>query len=150
LKLKYTYGKVGNDAIASRSGRFFYLSDIRDGGGLYVFGKQFYNNYTAYQIVRYGNPNIGWEESTKYNIGLELGLFKDEALKLQVDVFRDIRDKIYWPRQSIPATMGLESSVSGNVGRVSSKGIDASLDYKQFFNSDFWVTGRANFIFAQK
>ncbi|MDR1720252.1 MAG: TonB-dependent receptor [Dysgonamonadaceae bacterium] len=148
LKLKFTYGKVGNDAIAGRAGRFFYLSDIRDGGSSYTFGKNFLNSYSAYTIARYGNPDIGWEESTKYNLGLELGLLKNEDLKFQIDVFRDIRDKIYWPRQSIPGTMGLEQGTSGNVGKVSSRGIDASLDLKHYFSNDFWLTGRMNFTYA--
>ncbi len=147
LKFKFTYGKVGNDAIAGRAGRFFYLSDIRDAGG-YVFGTEFSNGYAGYQINRYGNPDISWEESTKYNLGLELGLLKNEDIKFQVDFFRDIRDKIYWPRQSIPGTRGLEAGVAGNVGKVSSKGIDASLDLKHYFGQDFWLTGRANFTYA--
>jgi TonB-linked SusC/RagA family outer membrane protein len=148
LKIKYTYGKVGNDAIAERSGRFFYLSDIRDGGGQYIWGKTFSHIYPAYAIVRYGNPDIGWEESTKYNLGIELGLLKGEALKFQIDLFHDVRDKIYWNRESIPSTVGLEAGVAGNVGRVGSKGFDTSLDYKYSFNKDFWMTGRANFTFA--
>jgi TonB-linked SusC/RagA family outer membrane protein len=148
LKIKLTYGKVGNDAIAERSGRFFYLSDVRDGGAEYVWGKNFSNRYPAYYVARYGNDNISWEESEKYNLGLELGLLKQESLKFQIDLFHDIRSKIYWNRQSIPATMGLEASVAGNVGQVSSKGIDASLDYKYFFSNDFWLTGRANFTYA--
>jgi TonB-linked SusC/RagA family outer membrane protein len=148
LKIKFTYGRVGNDAIAERSGRFFYLSDIRDGGSNYVWGKTFSNSYLGYSVYRYGNPDIGWEESTKYNLGFELGLFKSEALKFQIDLFYDIRDKIYWNRESIPSIVGLEAGVAGNVGRVSSKGIDASLDYKHSFTPDFWMTGRANFTFA--
>jgi TonB-linked SusC/RagA family outer membrane protein len=148
LKIKFTYGKVGNDAITDRSGRFFFLSDIRDGGGAYKWGKMFRSVYTGYTIARYGNEDISWEESTKYNIGLEIGLFRDEALKFQIDLFRDVRDKIYWNRESLPSIMGLEAPVAGNVGKVSSKGIDASLDYKHSFTPDFWMTGRANFTFA--
>lgn len=34
LKFKFTYGKVGNDAIAGRESRFFYLSQIESGGGI--------------------------------------------------------------------------------------------------------------------
>jgi TonB-linked SusC/RagA family outer membrane protein len=148
LKFKFTVGKVGNDAIANRSGRFFYLSQIRDGGGYYGFGTSFINEYNGYTIERYANPDITWEESTKYNLGLELGLLKNEAVRLQVDVFKDFRNKIYWERSNYPATSGFEKPVHGNVGKVASQGIDASLDVKYFFNKDAWITGRANFTYA--
>jgi TonB-linked SusC/RagA family outer membrane protein len=148
LKLKFTYGRVGNDAIAERAQRFFYLSDINPDGSLYRWGETFTNGEIGYRINRYANPNIGWEISEKYNIGLEAGFFSDESLKFQIDVFRDKRSNIYMARQNFPGSAGLEAAVSGNVGKVESQGIDASLDYQKFFTKDFWVTGRANFTYA--
>jgi TonB-linked SusC/RagA family outer membrane protein len=148
LKFKFTAGKVGNDAIAGRSGRFFYLSDIVAGGSYYTWGESFVNEYQGYTMRRYANPDISWEESTKYNLGLELGFLKGESLKLQVDVFKDVRDKIYWPRENYPATSGFERTIHGNVGKVASQGIDGSVDLQHFFNKDFWMTGRANFTYA--
>ena len=46
LKLKYTYGLVGNDGISAPSDRFFYLSDVslNNGGTGYAWGAD-YNNY---------------------------------------------------------------------------------------------------------
>jgi TonB-linked SusC/RagA family outer membrane protein len=148
MKLKFTYGKVGNDAIAERDKRFFFLSNIYKGGGSYWFGNSFENAYPGYSISRYANPDITWEESTKYNLGLELGFLKNEAVKVHVDFYRDIRDKIYWPRENYPTTSGFEVTVNGNVGKVSSQGIDASIDVQHSFNKDFWIQGRANFTYA--
>ena len=147
FKLKFTLGKVGNDAIAGRSGRFFYLSDISKGGGNYRWGSTFMNSYSGYSVNRYANPNITWEVSTKYNLGFELS-FWDEALKIQCDFFKDNRDHIYLTRQNFPSTAGLEATISGNVGKVNSKGIDGSIDYQHVFNKDFWLTGRANYTFS--
>ena len=147
FKLKFTLGKVGNDAIAGRSGRFFYLSDISKGGGNYRWGSTFMNSYGGYSVNRYANPNITWEVSTKYNLGFELSFFK-EALKIQCDFFKDNRDNIYLTRQNFPSTAGLEATISGNVGKVNSKGIDGSIDYQHVFNKDFWLTGRANYTFS--
>jgi TonB-linked SusC/RagA family outer membrane protein len=152
LKLKFTWGKVGNDAITQlRSDRFFYLSSIQAGGYLagYQFGTSFTNAYPGYTILRYANPDISWEVSEKINLGLELGLFKDESLNFQIDLFREVRDKIYWERQNIPATVGLETTtISGNIGKVRSKGFDASIDYKHSFNNNLWMTGRANITYS--
>jgi TonB-linked SusC/RagA family outer membrane protein len=147
LKLKASYGSVGNDAIADREGRFFYLSQISMGGAGYRWGSTFMNSYNGYIISRYANPDITWESSVKYNLGLEVGMF-NEALKFQVDIFKDQRSSIYLERSNFPATTGLEATISGNVGKVESKGIDASLDYQYSFRKDLWVTGRANVTYA--
>jgi TonB-linked SusC/RagA family outer membrane protein len=154
LKFKFTYGLVGNDAIAGRGGRFFYLSDISKGTMVnsqipdgYRWGQTFTGLYYGYNISRYANPDISWEVSRKYNIGIELGALKD-ALKLQVDYFQDTRSNIYMERENFASTVGLEAKISGNVGKVRSHGVDASLDYQQFFSKDWWMTGRVNFTYA--
>jgi TonB-linked SusC/RagA family outer membrane protein len=149
LKLKFTWGLVGNDAIAGRADRFHFLSDISRGGLSFVFGENMNTTYPAYTIGRYANPNIGWEVSEKYNLGLELGLLKDAPLKLNVDVFKDNRRNIYMQRSNYPQTGGLEAAVFGNVGEMESQGIDGSIDYQKFFNNDFWMTGRVNVTYAK-
>ncbi|MDR1865784.1 MAG: TonB-dependent receptor [Bacteroidales bacterium] len=148
LKLKFTWGLVGNDAISTRAQRFFFLSDITKGGSSFTWGESFNHSEGGYTINRYANPDITWEVSEKYNAGLEISFFKDEALKLQVDVFRDFRDQIYLNRETIPATAGFERDVRGNVGKAISRGLDGSLDYQYNFNKDLWVTGRANFTYS--
>jgi len=148
LKIKLSWGRGGNDAIAGREGRFFFLSDVELGGGSYRWGNTFQNYYQGYTVSRYANPNITWEVSTKYNAGLELSLFKAESLRFQIDFFKDSRDNIYMERENFPASAGLEASISGNVGQVDSHGIDASLDLEHQFSKDFWLTGRANFTYA--
>jgi len=147
VKFKATYGKVGNDAIAQRQDRFFYLSDISKGGSGYRWGSTFMNDYGGYSISRYANPDITWEVSTKLNLGVELG-FLDDALQVQADYFRDNRSQIYLQRQNFPATAGLEASVSGNVGEVLSHGFEGSIDYQYASTENWWLTGRANFTYA--
>lgn len=148
LKFKFTYGKVGNDAIARREDRFFYLSRIEPGGGTYQWGRIFSGSYNGFHFDRYANPDISWETAQKYNLGMELGFFKGEALKLQVDLFKDLRENIYMRRENFPKTTGFQTAIHGNVGKVSSRGIDGSLDYKYSFNKDLWLTARANFTLA--
>ena len=147
LKIRGTWGLVGNDAISNRAGRFFYLSNISMGGGAYRWGTSFMNAYDGYTVSRYANPDITWEQSEKWNIGAEINFF-DDALKLNADFFKDVRSKIYMNRENFPASAGLEASVSGNVGQVSSKGFDGSLDYMKNLNENFWLSARANFTYA--
>jgi TonB-linked SusC/RagA family outer membrane protein len=148
LKFKFTWGLVGNDKIAGIGDRFRYLSDISTGGKSFIWGENMNSAYTEYQINQYANANIGWEVSEKFNLGMELGLFKDAPLKLNADIFKDNRRNIYMPRTNFPSTGGLETTVYGNVGEMESKGIDGSLDYQQFFNKDFWITGRVNLTYS--
>jgi TonB-linked SusC/RagA family outer membrane protein len=148
LKLRYTYGLVGNDGISSASDRFFYLSDVNlnNGGTGYTFGTNYNNYYNGFIINRYANENVTWEVATKTNYGLELGLFN--KLNLQADYFTEHRRDIYMERQYIPETSGLTTIISSNIGEVKTKGIDLSLDYNHAFNGDFYITARGNFTYS--
>jgi TonB-linked SusC/RagA family outer membrane protein len=151
LKLKGTYGLVGNDAIGSADDRFFYLSNVtmNDASRAAAFGT--YGNYgtgvlSGVSIQRYANEDITWETAAKTNIGLELGLFN--KLEIQADYFTEYRTNILMDRASIPTTMGLQASVRANVGEASSSGIDLSVNYNHSFNLDTWLTGMGNFTYA--
>jgi TonB-linked SusC/RagA family outer membrane protein len=148
LKLKYTYGLVGNDGISSASDRFFYLSDVNlnNGGTGYTFGTNYNNYYNGYIINRYANENVTWEVATKTNIGLELGLFN--KVNIIADYFTEQRRNIYMERQYIPETSGLTTSISSNIGEVKTQGIDLSMDYNHAFSGDFYITARGNFTYS--
>lgn len=148
LKLRYTYGLVGNDGISGPSDRFFYLSEVNlnNGGTGYSFGSNYNNYYNGYIINRYANENVTWEVATKSNIGLELGLFK--KINIQADYFTEHRKNIYMEREYIPETSGLTAVISSNIGEVKAKGLDVSLDYNHAFSGDFYITARGNFTYA--
>ena len=148
LKIRYTYGLVGNDGISSPSDRFFYLSDVNlnNGGTGYTFGTDYNNYYNGFIINRYANENVTWEVATKSNIGLELGLFK--KINLIADFFTEYRRNIYMEREFIPETSGLTTVISSNIGEVKTNGIDISLDYNHAFNGDFYITARGNFTYS--
>lgn len=148
LKLRYTYGLVGNDGISSASDRFFYLSDVNlnNGGTGYTFGTNYNNYYNGFIINRYANESVTWEVATKSNIGLELGLFN--KVNIQADYFTENRRNIYMERQFIPETSGLTTVISSNIGEVKTKGIDLSIDYNHAFSGDFYITARGNFTYS--
>jgi len=148
LKFRFTYGLVGNDAIAGTSGRFWFLSDISQGGAGISFGETYTSSYGGFTINRYPNPDISWEESTKTNLGVEIGLLKGSPIKIEFDVFTDDRRKIYMQRSQIPLTAGYEAAIYGNNGRVKSKGADGSVDLQYSFNKHWWMAGRFNFTYA--
>ncbi|MGE7775779.1 TonB-dependent receptor [Chitinophaga sp. NPDC101104] len=149
LKVRGTYGLVGNDQIGGELDRFFYLSDVNmnDGGRGATFGERYGVYKPGVSVRRYENKFISWEKSQKANIGIELGLFN--ALNLQADIFREHRSNILMQRNTLPTTLGLNAPISANVGEAEGKGIDLSLDYNFKFKRNAWLQVRGTFTFAQ-
>jgi TonB-linked SusC/RagA family outer membrane protein len=146
LKLKGTYGLVGNDAIGNDADRFYYLSSV----DLYAsrnvnWGTQLGYNPSGIDVSRYANDQIGWEIAYKTNLGLELE-FK-YGFSANLEVFRERRENILLTR-IIPATMGIIPEVKANLGIGSGQGFDAELNYEKIFSKDLWLTGRATFTYA--
>ncbi|MFC3562643.1 SusC/RagA family TonB-linked outer membrane protein [Pedobacter jamesrossensis] len=145
LKLRGSYGEVGNDRIGGS--RFLYLDDIivAPGGG-YSNSLGFGNTIVTNRLR---NENLTWEVAKKANVGLEIGLFN--ALNLTVDVFTEKRDNILRRRGTIPTLNGLPISALPpvNIGVVQNRGFEAELNYKKVFNKDFSILTRANLSFAR-
>ena len=148
LKLRYSYGLVGNDRIGSAYDRFYYLSEMNmwDNSRAARFGTYLSENKTGISVLRDANSKIGWEVSYKQNYALELGLWN--ALTLITEYFREKRTHILMNRSYIPQTMGLSYVTKANVGAASGSGVDISLEYQKSWNKDFWTSARANFTYA--
>lgn len=148
LKLKATYGLVGNDAIGNNEDRFFYLSEVNMNNTdySYRFGTDYNVSKNGISVSRYANPYITWEVSKKLNVGTEFNLLN--AFDVQIDYFQDKRSNILQTRAAIPETMGVQAAVRANVGEAESSGFDMSVDYNYSFNKNFWMQGRFNFTYA--
>jgi TonB-linked SusC/RagA family outer membrane protein len=150
LKLRASFGWVGNDRIGDdRNDRFFYLSevDLNSGQNSATFGRELNVDIPGVIIRRYANPLVTWEKSRKANLGLEVN-FIDDALQFRVDAFHEKRTSILQERADIPSTLGLQATLKTNVGEVTAKGIDASLDINHYITNDFWVTGRGTLTYS--
>ncbi len=148
LKLRYSWGKVGNDNIASESDRFMFLSSITSGGSGYTANSLGTSHYGSYNIERMANETITWEVATKQNIGIDMSLFN--AVDIMVEYFTEKRSGIYQQRTSIPASTGLSGNdLYGNVGGAKSHGVDASMDINYSFNKDAFISGRFNFTYSK-
>ena len=145
LKLKATYGKVGNDQIGSLYDRFFYLSQIDMTGAGYWFGanREYRDGIT---IQRYANPLITWEIAKKLNLGIELGLFND--FTILADYFHEIRSNILQTRADLPTTMGIRGTPQANLGVGEGQGFEVELKYQKSFTRDLWLTVNGNFTYA--
>lgn len=150
LRLRGTYGIIGNDAIGSPDDRFFYMSTVNmnDGFRAATFGRDQGSlyNLNGISVSRYSNRDITWETSTQKNIALEIGLFN--KLNINAEYFSQYRDHILMTRAAIPPTAGFSAPIRANVGIATADGVDISMDYKQFFKNDFWASLMGNFTYA--
>ncbi|MET6996508.1 SusC/RagA family TonB-linked outer membrane protein [Chitinophaga defluvii] len=143
LKLRGSFGKVGNDRIGNR--RFLYLDDIQVVGG--GFSGSLGNGQTInYNLLK--NAQLQWEVAKKYNLGLEVGLFNQ--FNLVADVFYEKRDNILRNRGIIPELNGLPMEVLPpvNIGVVENKGYEIELNYKKAFSKDLSLLARINLNYA--
>lgn len=147
LKLRATYGLVGNDQIGRAEDRFFYLSDVNlnDAKRGAFFGEEYGYSRPGVSVSRYANDFVTWETSKSTNIGLDLNLLN--ALNIVVDMYKIRRNSILMARSYIPTTMGLESVINANSGVAEGKGIDLAMDYNKNFGNA-WIQARGTFTYA--
>ena len=149
LKLRASYGLVGNDNIGSKSNRFYYLSQMNMTSSTLSarFGlSETPDVISGIDVLRYANEQITWEKSYKTNYAVELGLFK--KLDIIAEYFKEHRTDIFMARADVPVTMGLQAGISANVGEAKAHGVDIQADYKQSWANGFWASARANFTYA--
>lgn len=145
FKVRYSYGKVGNDKIGER---FPYLYTIATNGAGYEFG--FDGNSDKYDGVYYSqiaSTGVSWEIATKNDLGVDLSLFNDK-FTLTADYFHEKRTGIYMSRSFLSEITGLNSSPKANVGEVLSKGFDGNFAFKQKIGK-VDITLRGNITYAK-
>ena len=141
LKIRASYGSVGNDRLTDE--RFPYLTLMQVSGGGGGWGST--NGYITEERV--GADNLRWERAKKADIGIEGKLF-NERLEFIIDFFRDRRDGIYQRRSQIPGYVGLMQMPFGNVGKMKSYGSDGNISYRHDFGKDWSLTVRGNFTYS--
>ena len=116
LKLRVGYGITGN-------------SNIDPYSSLSQYG---FNNYVlnGTRVVgtspnNIGNTNLQWEQTASTNIGLDLGLLKNR-ITFNADWYDKKTSKLLF-YETVPASSGF-TTVLENVGAVSNKGIELSLN----------------------
>ena len=144
LKLRGTYGLVGNSKITGR--RFAYLSTIYSSSSTsYTFGRNYDNKYETKRVGEEG-VDVSWETARKLNAGFDIH-FLNNNLAVHADWFKDWREGIFLSRGDIPAYVGLTSAPLGNLGKVNNQGIEISADYHQQLNQDWYLSFMGNFSY---
>ena len=147
LKLRASYGLVGNDGIGER---YAYLEDIVLNSGSWSYTTGVNQNITLSGPMwnRFYNPNLTWEVGKKLNVGFDLQLFRD--FNLTVDAFREIRSKIFMQRvNTVPIFVGSGSTrIYDNIGKMKNIGVDFSVDYNKQITPNFFLSFKGTFTYA--
>lgn len=109
LKLRVTFGSVGNSEIGDYEYSQFFTASI-------------YNGEVAYNVSNPGNDNLKWETTTQYNAGIDAGLFKDK-LKFAGDIYYKETTDLLLKTPVDPWNSAAESQLV-NLGNVTNKGVE--------------------------
>lgn len=138
LKIRYTAGLVGSDAVTGR--RFMYLDQMSSQTG-YRFGTA-NTSYAGWGFSKYG-ANVGWSTSFKQNLGIDFKFLKDN-LSVTVEFFKEHRTGIFLQRATVPDYAGFVEMPYANLGVVDNKGIDANFEWNQRLGRKSFLTLRGN------
>lgn len=150
LKLRASYGKVGNDKLGSS--RFLYLDNIVLGN--YVpdsnWGKVDIPSLGRGQSVlqkMIGNPELTWEIAYKQNYGIDMQFFRQ--FSLSVDYFREDRNNVLIQRGTVPTLQGipLSSYPKVNYGQIMNNGFEVDATWQTNFPFGLSMMIKGNFAY---
>ena len=145
FKLRYSWGKVGNDNM----GRFPYLYTLDYTPNIgYNWGSNLSSGtIPGIHYTQMASPNVTWEVARKTDFGFDFVAF-DNKFSLTMDYFHEKRTGIFIQRMFLPDITGLESYPWANVGAVKSKGFDGNFQYKDHIGEINW-TVRGNITYSK-
>lgn len=93
--------------------------------------------------------SMQWEETTSWNLGFDLGLFRDK-MNISVEVYDRLTEKMLNSGYSIPSSSGFNSLAVVNEGSMRNQGWEFSVSANRLYatkllGKDFNVGGNINF-----
>ena len=142
LKLRASYGEVGNDGISSNLWSQAWAS-VTDQRWQYAIDNQ---RQSAYDLSSstLANTNLKWETTITRDIGIDFTLLKNR-LSGTVDVYKNTTKDLLM-LTSIPGITGF-TAIYANIGQTSNKGMELSLSGTIFENKDWRITASGNINF---
>jgi TonB-linked SusC/RagA family outer membrane protein len=133
LKWRVGYGVTGNDRVPS------YAS-------LAQFGNAYYSSaglaLSGLSPLTADNPELKWERTIQYNLGADMGFFRNNLI-LNVDYyFKQTTDMLLWAE--LPAQSGFTGQWQ-NIGQVDNRGLEVALNARIINKSDFSWEANLNF-----
>jgi iron complex outermembrane receptor protein len=138
LKLRLGWGITGQQDIGNdypSQARYILSSD----GAYYMIDGVWYPTLRPNPY----DPNIKWEETTTYNIGLDFGFIKNRVTG-SIDVYQRTTDDLL-NEVAIPTGSNFSNVLLTNVGSLENKGIEVALNFIPFSKKDMIFEFGVNF-----
>ncbi len=133
LKLRASYGSAGNQEIGNNRS-----IQLLGSGTTIINGTR---QPTIYRSS-FGNPDLKWERSNQFDVGVEIGLFHNR-LNINADYYKkDTKDMLL--EAPVPWTSGF-SSVTQNIGSLQNAGVEVAINTRNISTKDFTWTTDLNF-----
>lgn len=142
LKLRLSYGEVGNDAISADQWSQLWTSES-DTRWQYGLNKVLLPSYDL-ASDQMANSDLKWETTITRNIGLDFTLLNNR-LWGAIDVYKNTTEDLLM-LVDIPAITGFTTTYA-NIGQTSNKGLELSLSGVIFKNQEWNITAGGNINF---
>lgn len=126
LKARFGYGVTGNAAVPA------YATQPPLTGIVYATGSGVQNNTSL------GNVDLGWEQTTQLNYGLDFALF-DNRISGALEYYSSNTEDLLL-KSSVPTTLGVKDTYQ-NIGETKGNGVELTLNTINVTTKDFeWTT----------
>lgn len=134
LKLKASYGTVGDQSIVSRN-----ATDQNMGyyPGYNVYNPGNFMGLPAAAFDRIGYPDLTWEKSKTFDAGMEFTLFKNRIIEGAVDYYHKTTDNLIFDNRLAPSTGNAIMKV--NDGLLVNQGVEFTLTGHVINKEDFYL-----------
>lgn len=127
LKIRSSWGLSGNDRIGNYIYEQTYNSSLD-----YLLGNSVV--VPAVALTSLFNPNVRWEEIEQFNIGFDLGMFRNK-FSLEADYFRRASTNILYTNFPIPNTIGVTNLAARNEASMLNEGVEVNASFRHNFGS---------------
>ena len=131
LSLRVSGGRSGNDAVSTYVSQMV-LSTNQSG---WLFGDSY---EVAYYPTRIDNPNLTWEKTDSFNVGIDFSILNDRITMSLEGYMAYTKDLLYTMQNA--AITGFTSRYA-NIGSTENKGIEFTLTTRNISRRNFqWTT----------
>jgi TonB-linked SusC/RagA family outer membrane protein len=132
LKLRASYGQMGNQAIPNYETQQTFTAGGRN--TIAVLGNQLVQGVGPARIP---NPDLKWETTEEYNIGVDFGILKGRVTGSVEYYIKNTNDQLF--DKPLPTTTGY-TSILVNFGDVRNQGLDLLLESHNMVGKFKWTT----------
>lgn len=128
-KLRVSFGQTGNSNIGNRAISYYSTGNNNEFGGTEQVGVY---------LSQMGNVDLKWETTTEWNVGVDLGFFKNR-LNVTAEYFHKVVSDLLSER----SLLGFQevSTIATNIGETQSQGFELTINSTNFNTKNFgWNT----------